>query len=568
MGLFRKILACQLLAFALTVAADKAYETGFLIVAPDRGFMGNEELRDAFEEYRKQFNAALVFATREETERFLKEGLSQVHAAGAKRVVVLPLFLSLHHPMWKHIETTLSNKTSSLTDLSITISQKHTGTYLISEILSDRLEGLSKNPSKEMLILVAQGARDDQEAALISEDMKRYRAYIEDRYPFAGYMEVALKDRQRGASPWKSLEDALASAQAKKLQPIVVPFDFGWKADGMMSLGARLKSLIQKYGGVFDGQDLTPHPNVALWLAQRSNAHLPITPENLGVVFMPHGANYNWNRRMMDAIGSHQLRYIIEPAFGMGDPFLMERAVRKLEQRGARAIVVVRVFSLESSFREVTEYVLGLQERLGHAGHGHGNHGKPPQRIRTSCALFTLGGVEASPLFAEALLDRALEVSKEPKKETIILLAHGTDDEEANKHWENNLAIIASHMQTVAHLKARHFRDIQFATWREDWPELREKAIHNIRAMVQRASEDGGTAIVIPARTTRGGREEDWLEGLSYVYNGKGFAPHPMFERWVDEQIRIAIAHFNNQPLPAGIISVPKPIHHRHPERH
>jgi hypothetical protein len=120
----------------------------------------------------------------------------------------------------------------------------------------------------------------------------------------------------------------------------------------------------------------------------------------------------------------------------------------------------------------------------------------------------------------------------------------------------------------VAHLKARHFRDIQFATWREDWPELREKAIHNIRAMVQRASEDGGTAVVIPARTTRGGREQDWLEGLSYVYNGKGFAPHPMFERWVDEQIRIAIAHFNNQPLPAGIISVPQPIHRRHPRSH
>jgi sirohydrochlorin ferrochelatase len=563
----KTMIVCLFVATSVLGAADTSKETGFLVVAPDRGFMGNEELRDAFEEYRKQFNAALVFATREETERFLKEGLSQVQASGAKNIVVLPLFLSLHHPMWKHIETTLSNN-RSLTDLPLTISQKHTGTYLISEILSDRLEELSENPSEEMLILVAQGARDDQEAALISEDIKRFRVYTEDRYPFAGYREVALQDGQRGASPWKSLEDALASAQGQKLRPVVIPLDFSWKADGMMSLGARLKSLIQKYGGSFDGKDLTPHPNVALWLAQRSNAHVPITRENLGVVFMPHGSNYNWNRRMMDALGPLTARYMIEPAFGMGDPVLIERGVRRLERRGARAVVVIRVFSLESSFREITEYVLGLQERLGHAGHGHDNQGKPPERIRTSCVLFTLGGIEASPLFAEALLDRVLEVSKEPKKETIILLAHGTDDEEANKHWERNLASIASHMQMVARLKARHFRDIQYATWREDWPELREKAIQNIRTMVERAAQDGGTPIVIPARTTRGGREEEWLKGLNYVYNGKGFAPHPTFERWVEEQILIAMAHFNNQPVPAGIISVPKSLHHYHPGRH
>lgn len=72
------------------------------------------------------------------------------------------------------------------------------------------------------------------------------------------------------------------------------------------------------------------------------------------------------------------------------------------------------------------------------------------------------------------------------------------------------------------------FRDIQYHTWREDWVELRQVTIPEIRRMVETASAGDGTAIVIPARTTAQGPAKDCLGDLDSRY-GTGFAPHTLF---------------------------------------
>lgn len=150
----------------------------------------------------------------------------------------------------------------------------------------------------------------------------------------------------------------------------------------------------------------------------------------------------------------------------------------------------------------------------------------------------TLGGIEAHPLLAEAMADRAKELSTEPSKETVILLSHGTDDEHANDYWMNNLKTIAEYIQSNSPEK---YRDVKYYTWREDWPNKREKSVKVIRGMVEEASVDGGTAIVIPVRTTGEGHERKYLEGLEYKL-GSGFAPHPNYIKWVEEKIQEGVA--------------------------
>ena len=545
-------------ALFLVVAQLSAFqqlerETGFLVLAPDRGFLGNEEVREAFEAYCTGFNAALVVITREETVRFLNEGIGLLERQGAKKIVVLPMFLSERQSLYRYAMRFFQDAEKlTLTPLPVTVAETASKSYLMSEILADRIADLSKMSSTEMLITVAQGAGNPDDATAIEQDIQTVRARLAGRFTFGGYAENALVDGNRGLSSTERLEQTLSEARTKNLQPVVIPLDFAWKADGMMSLGYRLRLIAQKYNALYDGTDATPHPNIALWLQKQSNAHLPITAKNLGVIFMPHGSTYNWNRTMADAVEPLLSKYNIEHAFSMGDAAIIERAVRKLEQRGARAIAVIRVFSMETSFKDATEYALGLSDGKSHGSHGGAMKAQP---IRSGCVFHTLGGVEASPLFAEALLDRAMEVSKDPKSETVIVLAHGSQSEEENRRWEDNLTALTAHMTNSARLKGKSFRAIRSATWREDWPELREKAIQHIRAIVQQASDDGGAAIIIPARTTRGGPEEEWLNGLSYVYNGNGFAPHPMFVRWVEEQILLSLAHFNKSEPPPGIIS-------------
>ena len=88
------------------------------------------------------------------------------------------------------------------------------------------------------------------------------------------------------------------------------------------------------------------------------------------------------------------------------------------------------------------------------------------------------------------------------------------------------------------------FRAIEVATWREDWPEKQAPWVQKIRAMVEDAKEQDGRAIVIPARVTGQGPEEKFLSGLDYEL-GSGFAPHPLFIRWVDEQIKEGLVQLN-----------------------
>jgi hypothetical protein len=203
---------------------------------------------------------------------------------------------------------------------------------------------------------------------------------------------------------------------------------------------------------------------------------------------------------------------------------------------------------MKDSFRTSVERMAGLdiEDVTKHAveiraEHGYGHReaaGVPRPRILTSLPIRTAGGLESSPLFAAALLDRARAASRNPARDTVILVAHGSGSDPQNDRWNKVLEEVAAHMQKAG---GNEFHAIKVATWREDWPEKRAPWIDKIRNMVEDAKKNGGRAIVIPARTTGQGPEEKFLSGLEYEL-GSGFAPHPLFVQWVEEQIKMGLA--------------------------
>lgn len=292
-------------------------------------------------------------------------------------------------------------------------------------------------------------------------------------------------------------------------------------------------------GVVASGEGVLPHPNVERWLRRTATTYRPLSPDDVGVIAVPHGSEYNWNQTMREGLAPLTDDYRIAEAFSMVDPPVIERAVRDLEDEGYKAAVMVRIFSMESNFQEKAHYILGLQDTFGTSIMGVDF----PPRIRTHLQMTTLGGLEASPHFAKGLLDRAQAISENPSDETVILLAHGTGSDAKNARWMDNLRTMADTMRAHG---GDAFRDIKVHTWREDWPEKRKQTIPEIQQMVREASENG-TALVIPARTTSRGRASQYLEGLDYRY-GKGFAPHAQFERWMREQIETGIDRLQAAP--------------------
>jgi len=533
------LLASLLLAAPVPARAASRPETGFLVLAPDRGFLGNAETRDAFDAYRGRFKAALALLGPRGAAAELDAARASLRRQGAGEVVVLPLFVSENSPFLLDAKARLGAEAGVLFAACF---GRHP--YAL-EALQDRAAALSRDPRRERLVLVAQGADGPESARRMEADLLAAAAGLDARVPFASKAAVVLEGwdplRDFSGRSDARLRGALQDAARAGLKPVLVPFDLTVKMDSMMRLANRLGAAAAG-AAAFDGADLSPHPALAAWLSRESYRRLPAREEDLGLVFMPHGFDEAWNRLMLDSVAPLAARVPLEPAFGMADPALIERAIRRLEARGVRRIAVVRAYSLDSSFRAETEAVLGLASSAApapeHAHHGHvmGPHAMAaPRAILSSSDLVTLGGIGDSPLFAGALYDRVRELSRAPSAETVFLVAHGAQDDAENALWQKTLDSLASQVRELSIRAGSPFRAVVGATLREDWPEKRGPAVAALREQVQKAAASG-RAIVVPARTAEGGPERELLTGLDFAYAGTSFAPHPNFLRWVQSQ--------------------------------
>lgn len=556
-----------------------------LIIAPDRGFQGNEEIRDALEAFTQGTPGEIVFVTDERTRDTLRRATQRLTAAGAREVVVLPLFLSASDPSWLLAQRFLAELTntvpgSSNAPLALTQARVFGQSYFAVEVLADRFRAIPNPVGRDVIVV---GCADEAESRQrLETDWQRLATLAAEGFGFKSARALVWPAASQGEGNDKSkkVERALADLVINGERVAVVPFHFGKKLDGMMTFSAGLRNRLPKAAEWIES-DVTPHSALTQWIAREVNRLTPFRTEDLGIVFLAHGSDYHWNDTMREAVASLTDRYKIEFCFSMADPPLVERAVRRLEERGARGIVVVRVFGLADSFERSVKHTLGLdvEEALSSRGsldealcspdprlqtnrtpasvatraqsdhHGHGHVSGPQPRIRSSALLATTGGLEAHPFFASALLERAKALSKNPARETILLVAHGSGDDATNDRWRRLLESLAAQMRTNG---GANFRAIRTGTWREDWPDKRTPEVAAIRRVVEEAARDGGRALVIPARTAAQGNEREFLKGLDFEL-GTGFAPHPLFARWVEEKIREAAARLQVSEAPAAV---------------
>jgi len=555
-SIVRRFAACLMLVLMLPLAASAKggrgaahadHDIGFLVAAPDRGFMGNEEIRDLFDAFAEKHNASLLYVTDARTRDTAKSALDALVKRGARKVVVLPLFYSAEESRYGVLRAALEGKQS----LPVEWAQVFGASYFAVEALADRLRALPAAQDRQ-LIVAGTGAVDKASAARISADLRRIAERAAEGLGFKR-IDAAVWPEPR-ISDEEALRNQAQAGVRDGAGAVVVQLHLGRKLDSMMAFSNTVKRALPAQSQLLPEESLTP---LALtWMQREANRRLPLAANQVGVVIAAHGSDWHWNETMRSALRSLEARYKVEYAFSMADAPVMERAVRRLEQRGVRSVVIVRVFGMNDSFKREIERMIGRDIESGaHAAHdaherdhGHGDHGHsggPAPRIRSAAVLTSAGGLDDHPLFAKALVARAKELSRNPARETVILTAHGTNDEARNAQWIALLESIAAKMRANG---GNAFRDIRVATWREDWPDKREPWVAKVRGWVEQASRDGDV-IVIPARTNGTGPEATLLSGLNYRL-GAGFAPHPLFARWVEEQVEQALdARVSSMPV-------------------
>lgn len=532
-------------------------EIGFLIAAPDRGFMGNEEIRDHFDAFAKQHNASLLHVTDQRTKGNLQTALTHLQSQGAKKIVVLPLFYSENEASFQ----TLKSAFQEVPNLPIVWAKNFGRSYFAVEELSDRLRAVSLTQltQRPQLIVIGTGASDQVQLKKVQADVQKI---AEHAAAGLGYTQVQtiIWPEPRSAQETEMQKQAQAALRAAG-DAVVAQVHLGKKLDSMMAFSNALKRLVPASAHFMDEPNLSSL--VLTWMQREANRHLPLAANQVGVVIAAHGSDWHWNETMRNSVRSLEKTYQVEYAFSMADAPVIARAVQRLDQRGARAIVIVRIFGMQSSFQNEIEHLIGQDvEASGvvashanhHGDHGHGGGGAPVTRLRSPAVLSSAGGLDDHPLFARALLDRAQSLSRDPKRETIILTAHGTGSDAANAQWIKQLETIANIMRMNG---GNAFREIRVATWREDWPDKRAPWVDKVRGWVKEASRDG-EVIVIPARTTGTGPEASLLSGLP-VRIGSGFAPHPLFTQWVEQQITLALQQRTLAPKQAKA-----PAEHEH----
>jgi sirohydrochlorin ferrochelatase len=211
-----------------------------------------------------------------------------------------------------------------------------------------------------------------------------------------------------------------------------------------------------------------------------------------------------------------------------------------------------------SEVLDQTRYLLGLSDKPSEVlrdalaamakGHEHMHHGAGamPQghamtfsmdRVRAKEPIAMAAALDGSPAVAEILARRASALSREPAKETVILVAHGPVDEAANTAW---LATMGEQAQRLR--KAGGFKGVESLTIRDDArPDVKGPALQALRDAVTRASHDGGRAIVVPYLIARGGIEShivEALKGLDYAWDGKTLCPDPAIGVWAAQAAR------------------------------
>ena len=540
---------CLLLLFATNVSGTQINKptfktefsrTGFLVIAPDRGFVGNNETNSIFKNFNKDYLAEIVYVGRKydglssNYSEYIQEALTSFDNNSVSNIVILPLFLSKYNHILKEIRKNISAyQFSGKIYFNETISES----YLSAQILLDHIKKISKNPSKERIVILGRGAVDKKTELLMKRELEKLSKYVKERHSFKSiqigiYYSYNSQEKLREIKD-REVDEIVIHTAAKKGKTLVVPFFIGPKYSNMMSLTHFFDRKFVDIDLIHNSDEILLHPNYLHWMKKTANSYLPVSSEEtIGVVIMPHGATKPYNDAVEKTIEPLKLKYKVEMAYGMGDSVTIQKAVYKLEKQGIKKIVFVRMYPTSNQLKEKTNYILGLSDKIPVQWDG-----LIPAQIRNSAIINTFGGYEEDNLIAGIFLERIKEFSKKPEEETIILLAHGESNDKADILRKKRMK---KHIDWVQKNFSQPFKKIISLALREDWPEKRENALNEIKKIIKEGNK-GGKVIVISNRLYGSGPYQHYLKGLNFKINLKGLAPHPNLTNWLEKEIELAI---------------------------
>ena len=284
-------------------------------------------------------------------------------------------------------------------------------------------------------------------------------------------------------------------------------------------------------------------------LALAIDAAAQASPEpgkDVGTLIVAHGGGPAWDAQVEAVAREVRLAGPVDVTFLMGPGAQAHRfqdAVRGLEQRGARTIVVVPMLvSSHSGHYEQVRYLVGQRDTLDTLMLHH-LHMSGIERPTGSVPLRLAPGMDDAPEIANVLAERARALVPAPEGQALFLVGHGPNTAEDYAAWMANLRRVAD---TV---RARTgFRSVLVDLVRDDAPnEVRAEAVRRVRELITLQHELTGRPVaVVPVMVASGKISREKLPadlaGLPILYSGDALLPHAGMARWVETRVRTTAA--------------------------
>ena len=306
--------------------------------------------------------------------------------------------------------------------------------------------------------------------------------------------------------------------------------------------------------------------------------------ERIGILVIGHGSlSDSWCAPLRSVVANVSLPYPVELGFlEFVSNETINIAVDKLDEAGVTKIIAVPLFiSSHSGHIAEIEYVLGLREELpmmsmqvfvegkelersivslegryrvsympivetvsamGVTAKQHHGGGEAEEEelvpVDTAAEIVLTNAIDDHWAIADILVDHATMLIEDPANETIVLVAHGTDNESNFAGWVSSSKSLAEQMR----LKLRYGMGLNINDVRYSFV-FPNETLHSdllVRAVVENVSATSHP-IVVPLMVSEGyftGRKiPGLLQNLSFAYPEKGeraLTPHPNVAEWIE----------------------------------
>lgn len=252
-----------------------------------------------------------------------------------------------------------------------------------------------------------------------------------------------------------------------------------------------------------------------------------------GILVISHGSrSEEWVRLVDEAVAAVELPAgvpICSSFLEIVEGRLIQDGIDLLEAGGVTDLIVVPLFvSSGSTHIDEIRYALGVQAEPS----------LPTDLapFRVQAKVHFASPIDDDPLIAGIVLEKLKGLSRDPSRELVVLVGHGSAEEGFYEKWRQGLGRLAERVRQAGGFAASDTALLLpnelpalLARWHRERPEL--------AAIVAPLflSEGYFTERVIPER----------LQGSDHRYAGRALLPHPDISRWIERQIRTIFSPTN-----------------------